>query len=296
MRFPNNVSGPPGPMKNSRPLLLSRPAVISGLIIGFVLVVGTALLSVFSTRGIERAGARIGHVQTTLLQINKLRFTLIDAEAGQRGYILTGLDPYLKPYEGAKARADQQIAALKNSFADSSGQSATLSEIQTLVNQKFAEMDRTIDLRRRNVAAALNVIGTGEGLVAMNTLREKLHALEQNELDEFNVRSSLATKRARQSQLASLGLITLAVGLGLAGARLLILRVRELEDLITVCAWTNRVKYEGQWVSFEEYLHKRFNLRFTHGISEEATRKLMLEEVELQPDLRTGALDPARKT
>jgi len=60
--------------------------------------------------------------------------------------------------------------------------------------------------------------------------------------------------------------------------------MRELETLITVCAWTNRVKYEGKWVSFEQYLHKRFNLRFTHGISEEATRKLMMEEVEL----RTG--------
>lgn len=281
-------------MKNSRPLLLSRPAVIIALAVGFLLVVGTALLSVFSTRDVERAGQRIGHVQTNLLQLNKLLSTLVDAEAGQRGYILTGLDTYLEPYTGAKAQVDRQLAALRTSLADSSGQTAALAEIQILVNKKFSEIDRTIELRRRNAGAALNVVGTGEGLVAMNTLREKLHALEQNELTELNTRSALAARHARQSQLASLGLVTLAVGLALFGVRLLMRRVRELENLITVCAWTNRVKYEGKWVSFEQYLHKRFNLRFTHGISEEATRKLMLEEVELQPDLRTGGLNPSR--
>ncbi len=163
-------------------------------------------------------------------------------------------------------------------------------------------MDRTIDLRRHNIGAALNVVGTNEGLVTMNTLREKLHVLEENELAELNTRSALVTRHARQFQIASLGLITLAVALTLAVARLLFLRVRELETLITVCAWTNRVKYEGEWISFERYLHKRFNLRFTHGMSEEATRKLMMEELELNtgsratPNTETPLAPPGKQT
>ncbi|HTJ79059.1 MAG TPA: CHASE3 domain-containing protein [Rariglobus sp.] len=273
-------------MKNSRPLLLSRPAVISALVIGLVLVVGTALLSAVSTRAVEIAGARVGHARTTLLQINQLLATMIDAETGQRGYILTNLEKYLEPYNSAKARITDELGALDASLADSPEQTASLAEIKSLTTQKFAEMDRTIALRHNSVGAALNVVGTGEGLVTMDALRKKVHVLEQNELAELNMRSALAARHARESQLISLGLITLAVALGLTGARLLILRVRELEDLITVCAWTNRVKYEGKWVSFEQYLHKRFNLRFTHGISEEATRKLMLEEVELHAGSR----------
>jgi hypothetical protein len=46
------------------------------------------------------------------------------------------------------------------------------------------------------------------------------------------------------------------------------------------------VKYNGAWISFEEYLHHRFKLRFTHSISEEAAKKLMLEELELHPEAR----------
>ena len=275
-------------MKTSRSLLLSRPAVISALIIGFALIVGTSLLSAVSTHGIKVAGTRVAHAQTTLLRINQLLATLLDAETGQRGYILTGLDTYLTPYDNAKTRADRQITLLTTSLADSPAQTASLSEIKTLVDQKFAEIDRTIALRRLNVGASLNVVGTGEGLVTMNALREKLHVLEQNELAEINTLSASTARHARQFQFVSLALITLAVVLVLTVARLLILRVRELEDLITVCAWTNRVKFEGKWVPFEQYLKKRFNLRFTHGISEEATRKLLLEEVELHPEQQAG--------
>jgi len=261
--------------------MLSRPVVVAALALGFMLVVGTALLSAFSTRDVAVSGMRIGHVQTTLLQINQLLATLIDAETGQRGYILTGLEKYLAPYDGADERVRTQLAELRLGLADSPEQLATLDRIEKLAGAKLAEMARSIALRSDNIGSALNVIGSNEGLVTMNALRSELDLLEQHELAELNRRSALATRHARQLQFLSLGMILVALALALASAGLLMRRMRELEDLITVCAWTNRVKYKGEWVSFEQYLHRRFNLRFTHGISEEASRKLMLEEVEL---------------
>jgi hypothetical protein len=50
--------------------------------------------------------------------------------------------------------------------------------------------------------------------------------------------------------------------------------------MITVCDWTHRVKFNGSWVSFEDYLRTRFNLQFTHGISEEASKQLQMEAIE----------------
>jgi len=46
------------------------------------------------------------------------------------------------------------------------------------------------------------------------------------------------------------------------------------EQVQTVCAWTKRIKDEGKWVSFEDFLGKHYGLRFTHGISGEAMRDL----------------------
>ncbi len=39
------------------------------------------------------------------------------------------------------------------------------------------------------------------------------------------------------------------------------------ENLVTLCAWSNTVRHEGEWLTFERYLERRFGLRTTHGIS-----------------------------
>jgi hypothetical protein len=43
-----------------------------------------------------------------------------------------------------------------------------------------------------------------------------------------------------------------------------------LQNIITVCAWTQRVNYRGKWMRMEEFLWERFRVKVSHGISEEA--------------------------
>jgi hypothetical protein len=47
-------------------------------------------------------------------------------------------------------------------------------------------------------------------------------------------------------------------------------RREEAERYVAVCAWTRRIRWQGEWVSVEEFLHQRFGLEVTHGISDEA--------------------------
>lgn len=50
---------------------------------------------------------------------------------------------------------------------------------------------------------------------------------------------------------------------------------QRIQTLVTVCAWSRTVEYEGQWISFEQYLLRRFNVNTSHGISPAEARKLM---------------------
>ena len=272
----------PSLMKNSRPVLLSRPVVIASLVIGVVLAVGTALLSSISTRDIASASNRVALTQKTLLEINQLRSSILDAETGQRGYILTGLDSYLEPYNEAAALLDGQFDRLRVRFADSPAQAAAVARIGTLLDEKNTEMQRTIDLRRtEDVGPALHLIDSGKGLRTMNALREELSNLEQSEFTALTQHSTSVSNRAGFFQSVSFAMLVVACVLGATGVMLFMRRMHELETMITVCAWTHRVKYQGQWLSFEEYLRLRFDLRFTHGISEEAAKKLEMEAIEL---------------
>lgn len=57
---------------------------------------------------------------------------------------------------------------------------------------------------------------------------------------------------------------------------------------VRMCAWTRRLWHNGQWLSVEAFLHERYGLDVTHGMSEEAlqTLKQGLQTLE-QPQKQT---------
>lgn len=52
--------------------------------------------------------------------------------------------------------------------------------------------------------------------------------------------------------------------------------VPEWESMITMCAWTGRIKYKGDWLRIETFLEQRFGLHVTHGMTPEAAARLLV--------------------
>ena len=50
-------------------------------------------------------------------------------------------------------------------------------------------------------------------------------------------------------------------------------------ELVTLCAWTRTVRYEGEWMSVEKYLQRRYGVIASHGISPEAMAQLEADEM-----------------
>jgi PAS domain S-box-containing protein len=107
---------------------------------------------------------------------------LVDAETGQRGFLLTGNDAYLEPYRGAIKRLDQLLEDLKNATADNPNQQKHIPELEQLIEKKLAELQRTIDLRKeKGLAAANAVVLGGEGKRWMDQIRVVLAGMQNNE-------------------------------------------------------------------------------------------------------------------
>ena len=60
---------------------------------------------------------------------------------------------------------------------------------------------------------------------------------------------------------------------------------QELTDLITVCAWSRKIRVEGEWVSFEEFLVNRLGATITHGLAPDVAQRL---DGELDRRRQTG--------
>ena len=73
---------------------------------------------------------------------------MLAAESSQRGFIITGNEIYLAPYQSAKAQAQRQLSALQTLLPSYFDADATLKRLSEILATKFEEFDRTIALKR----------------------------------------------------------------------------------------------------------------------------------------------------
>lgn len=52
---------------------------------------------------------------------------------------------------------------------------------------------------------------------------------------------------------------------------------QRVESLVTICAWSRTIEYRGEWISFEQYLLRRFNINTSHGMSPDEAKKALDE-------------------
>lgn len=139
---------------------IAAALIIAGLITSYWC--GTALIDVQH---------RIETYSTLLSSNDQLCNVLLNAETGQRGFLLTGSEGYLEPYHGARADLPVVIAAI-DKLALNPKQSQFRDEMEPIVLAKMNELARTIVLRREaGFSAAMEVVRTDEGKGEMDRLR-----------------------------------------------------------------------------------------------------------------------------
>lgn len=66
-------------------------------------------------------------------------------------------------------------------------------------------------------------------------------------------------------------------------------RIAHLQNaIVSVCAWTKRVKIDGKWIPIDHYLAKYLGLKISHGISEEGLAMLGIPEEPKPPEQPTA--------
>ncbi len=78
----------------------------------------------------------------------ELRNALQTAESSQRGFVITGNEIYLGPYQTAKAISQRQMTALQTVLPGYPNADVALKRLSDILDAKFDEMDRTIFLKR----------------------------------------------------------------------------------------------------------------------------------------------------
>jgi len=207
------------------------------LAIGFLAllgIVGTSLwlgerAQLYFTQVIEMRDQRSATVE--------LRDALYAAESSQRGFLVTGNEIYLAPFDVAKSQALRQLTELRRLFGPLPDTAAAIDRLGQITNDKFAEMDETITLKRaRHDDEALALFRTNKGKALMDEANVFFSGLIQGA--DQRLEQGMGEQQANaywQRLIAGIGagVIVLVV----AGATLVIVRytfeLRDARDEVT---------------------------------------------------------------
>lgn len=204
-----------------------------------IAVLAAAILIFINETGFHEsrnAAADIMESQQTRASINKLLQQVLDAETGQRGYLLTGDERYLEPYTAAVAEIDQNLDGLRKLVTPYPDQLTDFVTLSRHAARKMAEMDLSVRMRKEGNADAWKfVLTTDVGKEQMDAIRElaaKLSAssISKTELGQAQIQKTLQLSRIGIATMALAGLLAFYMYL-LQTKALLESGVREKESL-----------------------------------------------------------------
>ena len=160
-------------------------------------------------------------VRTRLQDVFSL---LQDAETGQRGYLLTGQEQYLAPYEAATASIGPRMAALTRTLKSEPDQLARAGRLQHVIAAKMAEMGKTIALDSRgDHSGALAIVESGTGYALMDDARKITTTMldtQNNQLTADVAKRNSGFERTFWFVFVLLAALTLLIGFSAAIALL----------------------------------------------------------------------------
>ncbi len=181
--------------------------IAAGFALSFLLLVAIGSIAYRSIDTLTRTSGLVAHTYLVLDGITNLVSVVKDAETAQRGYVITGDEAFLEPYQGSDAAAATALRELRSLTADNPSQQARIDQVEPVVQAKFNELQRVIDIRRSgDFDGAIAAVKAGQGKRDMDRIRSIAADMEQTE------HGLLATRATEADVAASSGRMTIVVG------------------------------------------------------------------------------------
>jgi signal transduction histidine kinase len=168
----------------------------------------------------SRDSAWSEHSRQVLLRIDDLESNLSDAETQARGFVISGEDQYLPPFQTAEGVVRRTFEALREETKDNANQQARLNDLRPLIDARLTNLRSTIRLRReRGFYEAGHTQLAREGKQIMDSFERVLHQMRDDEESLQKTRSASLASSTRATFAVIIGGCVLAfVLVGFVGA------------------------------------------------------------------------------
>jgi CHASE3 domain sensor protein len=216
-------------MKSTLSAMLTRSALIGALPIVIALML-SGVISFSYNRLLKDYRDDVDHTFQVMSAIDSALLQLQDAETGQRGFIITGDESYLAPFEAGRKKLVEVLLHLSALVSDNAEQQARIESLQNLADGKLGELQDTIVTRKQEglEPARRKVIGSA-GKETMDRIRSVAADMRTAETNLFEAR--LASARFAEQMMILVAVVCVALSLaGRFAAFLLRSHAHELSE------------------------------------------------------------------
>lgn len=204
---------------------LSEKIVASGFALALLLLSGVGVASYLSLQRLIEHRRWVAHTYQVLDAINDTLSGVTEAESARRGYILADRNRiFLAAYDDGRQKADRGIKAVRQLTSDNLAQQRRLNELEPLVDQRLALLQRSLDLLQQNPSdLATQIALTSQGGVLQQQVEAKLQVMDNEEQTLLQQRSETAEESVVQT--TAIGAVGFCLSFGLlAGVYFLLQR------------------------------------------------------------------------
>jgi two-component sensor histidine kinase/CHASE3 domain sensor protein len=200
------------------------------LAVAFVALLGIVGMTIWLNERAQVYFNAVVEARDTRTAAVELRSALQSAESSQRGFLLTGNEIYLAPYDGAKSEATRRLDNLGRALDPYAETAAMVKRLSEVVEQKFDEMDQTMTLKSdRRDDEALAVVRTNRGKALMDEANLFLSGIISSTDERLTV--GIAEQRANAGRLR---------GVTILGGLVIVLVIGGV--IVTVARYTREVR------------------------------------------------------
>jgi signal transduction histidine kinase len=227
-------------------LVSGRVSRAIALTIAFLMLVALVVIAEIGQSGQRQINRIISLSQQRQVLLAELLTELSDADAAQRGYLLTNDDKYLQPYQAARDRIEPTLDQLANLFHDndrllvSVDQRDAVRHLRVLVGAKLGELAASLALdQSQGPEQALGLVRTDLGSRTMAEIRDAVSRLRDMERDAIGVALDRAARLQLVSRALMVGVVLLNIALLILAAALWARQARRRAELTEQLATEN---------------------------------------------------------
>lgn len=178
--------------------------------LGMLLVIGG--IGAFTLQQVDVSDYWVEHTRNVISNNQRLLLDVRDAEAAERGYIITGDQNYLTPYNAAIQDIPPTLTKLRQLTSDNPGQQQRLNDLETQVTRRLEILSQGVQQRQSSgFVAAQGVVLAGQGRIAAKKIRDASRELESEEYRLLQQRSHTRQTRVRAGFIATICAVLLAL-------------------------------------------------------------------------------------